>query len=153
VCYVRTVDERAYINQHVCLLRARRGIILPELLAQILWSEIGQKQIELCQYGVKQGLGFSEVGNIKLPVPPSDQQPKIISEITASTGRIDATTVAIEQSLDRLREFRIALITAAVTGQPDVATWGKSGTTDRRLDDIEAELAAAAPPELKEARA
>ena len=37
----------------------------------------------------------------------------------------------------RLREFRAALITAAVTGQIDVMTWGKQGQTDRRLDEIE----------------
>ncbi len=33
------------------------------------------------------------------------------------------------------------LITAAVTGQIDVATWGKRGETDRRLDKIEEEMA------------
>jgi type I restriction enzyme S subunit len=153
VGFVRAIDERAYINQHVCLLRARSGIIFPELLAQILWSEIGQKQIELCQYGVKQGLGFNEVANIRLPVPPSEQQPRITSEITAATGRIDAATEVIEHSLGRLREFHSALITAAVTGQIDVATWGKRGTTDRRLDDMEVEMAAASPPGRKQARA
>lgn len=36
-----------------------------------------------------------------------------------------------------MNEFRAALITAAVTGQIDVATWGKRGQTDRRLDKIE----------------
>jgi len=50
---------------------------------------------------------------------------------------------AIRMSIERLAEFRSALITAAVTGQIDVATWGKRGTTD----DIEAEMAATAPRE------
>ena len=40
-------------------------------------------------------------------------------------------------SIDRLREFRSALITAAVTGQIDVSTWSKQGTTGRSLDQIE----------------
>ena len=40
----------------------------------------------------------------------------------------------------RLRELRSALITAAVTGQIDVATWGKRGETDRRLEAIEQEI-------------
>ena len=35
--------------------------------------------------------------------------------------------------LDRLRELRAALITAAVTGQIDVVSWGKQGETDRPL--------------------
>jgi type I restriction enzyme S subunit len=46
-----------------------------------------------------------------------------------------ASTVVL--SIDRLREFRSALVTAAVTGQIDVVNWGKHGQTDRRLDRIE----------------
>jgi type I restriction enzyme S subunit len=145
--YVRGVDERAYINQHVCLLRARRQTILPELLAQILWSEIGQKQIELCQYGVKQGLGFSELAGIKIPVPPSDRQLKLVTEINTATCSIDAAIDVIGGSLERLGEFRSALITAAVTGQMDIKTWRRRGETDRRLDWIEEEMS------LQEARA
>jgi type I restriction enzyme, S subunit len=142
VGYVRSIKERAYINQHVCLLRARHNIILSELLAHILWSEIGQKQIELCQYGVKQGLGFSEVAEIKIPVPPREQQAKIITEIKTLTDRIDAATNIVRRSIDRLHEFRSALITAAVTGQIDITMWTKRGFTDRRLDAIEAEMTA-----------
>ena len=51
--------------------------------------------------------------------------------------KIEQTTDAVTVSIDRLREFRSALITAAVTGQIDVSTWGKQGTSDRRLDQIE----------------
>ena len=49
----------------------------------------------------------------------------------------ETTSRKIAASIDRLREFRSALITAAVTGQIDVSTWGKQGTADRRLDEIE----------------
>lgn len=42
-----------------------------------------------------------------------------------------------EQSIAQLEEFRAALITAAVTGQIDVTTWGKQGQTDHRLEVIE----------------
>jgi len=45
-------------------------------------------------------------------------------------------------SIDRLREFRSALITAAVTGEIDVTTWRRRGSTDRRLDQIEEEMSA-----------
>ncbi|MGH2533419.1 MAG: restriction endonuclease subunit S [Thermomicrobiales bacterium] len=143
VGFVREIGERAYINQHVCLLRADHRVILPELLAHLLWSEIGQKQIELCQYGVKQGLGFNEVANIRIPVPPRDQQSCILEDITRTTRSIDLVVERIQQSGARLRELRAALITAAVTGQIDVATWGKRGETDRRLEAIEQEMGAA----------
>ena len=50
---------------------------------------------------------------------------------------MDAIIEKIESSIYRLREFRSALITAAVTGQIDVSTWSNQGTSDRRLDQIE----------------
>ena len=140
VGYVRNLHERAYINQHVCLLRANSELILPELLAHILWSEIGRKQIELCQYGVKQGLGFGEVAGLKLPVPPLDQQSWILREINRKVHANDAVAERIGLSIERLRELRSSLITAAVTGQIDVVTWGRRGMTDRRFEVIEAEL-------------
>ena len=57
----------------------------------------------------------------------------------------------VGRSIDRLQEYRYALVTAAVTGKIDVPTWGKCGTTDRRLDAIEADMGAAAQPERQEA--
>ncbi len=43
---------------------------------------------------------------------------------------------------DRLKEYRSALITAAVTGQIDVKTYAKSGTPDGCLDAIQMEMGA-----------
>lgn len=42
---------------------------------------------------------------------------------------------------EKANEHRAALITAAVTGQIDPATYRRSGTTDRALDRIAAEMA------------
>ncbi|PVA05267.1 restriction endonuclease subunit S [Thalassorhabdomicrobium marinisediminis] len=47
-----------------------------------------------------------------------------------------------KESIDRLREYRAALITAAVTGQIDVDTYGRTGTTSATLDQIEEEMQA-----------
>jgi type I restriction enzyme S subunit len=49
----------------------------------------------------------------------------------------ERATSLLRQAIDRLRDLRSARITAAVTGQIDVATWGKRGETDRRLEAIE----------------
>jgi len=48
----------------------------------------------------------------------------------------------VQDSIDRLMEYRSALITAAVTGQIDVTTWSKEGLTDRCLDRIEEDIPA-----------
>ncbi len=76
-------------------------------------------------------------GRISVPLPPNDVQAEAVRQIEAYVEQTHRLTDAVSQSIERLREFRSALITAAVTGQIDVMTWGKKGQTDRRLDQID----------------
>lgn len=91
--------------------------------------------------------------DILFPVPEIDVQNEILAALDLATEREDKLAAASLKSLDRLREFRAALITAAVTGQIDVETWGKRGETDRRLDTIEAEMTESRADRQMEARA
>lgn len=137
VGFIDEINEPAYVNQHVCLLRARPEIIRPKLLAQMLFSEIGQFQFSLAQYGLKQGLGLSEVANVSIPCPPLSLQKEISDEIAASTQHINVLSDRITFSIARLCEFRTSLINSAVTGRIDIASWCKEGETCRRLDNIQ----------------
>jgi len=78
---------------------------------------------------------------IRMPLPPASEQAAIVAEYNNLKERIVTLNKETRLSIDRLREYRAALITAAVTGQIDVTTWGKRGETDRRLDSIEEEMA------------
>ena len=75
--------------------------------------------------------------DISFPVPSREDQAKTLSALAYATKRESTLGELGARSIDRLREFRSALITAAVTGEIDVSTWGKQGTTERRLDQIE----------------
>lgn len=125
VGYLDQIAEPAYINQHVCLLRARPALMEPKLLAHVLYSRIGQKQLDFFQYGLKQGLGFSQVGEVRVPVPPRNLQNEILREIDQALMKIDRLLDRQAASIIKLREYRAALITAAVTGQIDVAARAK----------------------------
>lgn len=75
----------------------------------------------------------------KMPVllPPLPEQEKIAGYLQLVENAHVSVADKTQTSIDRLREFRAALITAAVTGQIDVATWGKRGSADRQLDDLQ----------------
>lgn len=79
--------------------------------------------------------------DIWLPIPPLETQDIVLKDIAERTAREGALLKKNKEAETLLREFRSALITAAVTGQIDVTTWGKHGKVDRRLDQIEAEMA------------
>ena len=61
------------------------------------------------------------LGNYRLWVPTKDTQVKNAEAFAVARDKAEATIDRVEASIDRLREYRAALITAAVTGQIDVA--------------------------------
>jgi type I restriction enzyme S subunit len=80
--------------------------------------------------------------DIILPVPSTEIQRAILTALKASTEREERLAALSRLSIDRLREYRSALVTAAVAGQIDVATWRKRGTAQKTLDQIEEGLPA-----------
>jgi type I restriction enzyme, S subunit len=77
------------------------------------------------------------LGNYRLWVPDRPRQARLAANFQGAKAAREAVSDRVLASIVRLRELRAALITAAVTGQIDEATWGKRGDTDRRLDRIE----------------
>ena len=106
----------------------------------VFWIE-GQSSdllLEWRQFGATvESIDTGRLLNGRLALPDLPTQKAIAYFLDRETARIDALITKIRKTIDSLREFRSALITAAITGQIDVSTWGKQGTTDRRLDQIE----------------
>jgi type I restriction enzyme S subunit len=68
-----------------------------------------------------QTIYMPDVARFVTPVPPLDEQDAIVTEVVRRLASIDALAAAITSEIQKLREYRRALITAAVTGQLDVA--------------------------------
>jgi len=64
------------------------------------------------------------LNDISLPVPSISEQEMIADHLDRETGTIDATIAKAREQIERLREYRTALITAAVTGQIDLRDKG-----------------------------
>ncbi|WP_050994526.1 restriction endonuclease subunit S [Sinorhizobium fredii] len=75
----------------------------------------------------------------KFPVaiPPMEVMQDILSRVSLRIERITIISAKIQASIERLRDQRTAIITAAVTGQIDVTAWPMRGQTDRQLDDLQ----------------
>ena len=65
-------------------------------------------------------LNTTIIGRIPVAVPPLQEQMDITKQIHREQTRIDHLTAKINISIDLLREYRTALISAAVTGKIDV---------------------------------
>lgn len=62
----------------------------------------------------------SEFLDIVMPVPPLDEQREIVTSLDADLAKMDRLVDKTRRSIDLLREYRTALISAAVTGQIDI---------------------------------
>lgn len=63
---------------------------------------------------------FIRFAPVPLPVPPREEQDRIMEAIDRETARIDGLIRETQRSIELLKEKRSALITAAVTGKIDV---------------------------------
>lgn len=67
-----------------------------------------------------QNIAQQSVCNLWIPVPLLREQAAIAAHLDEETSKIDQMVAKVETAIERLQEYRTALITAAVTGKIDV---------------------------------
>ncbi len=93
--------------------------IAPEYLLYVLRSMTSELE-RLTMGATLKTIGVPEVQTLVTPVPPRLEQEQIVAHIRRETAKIDTIIAKTREQIDKLQEYRTALITAAVTGQIDV---------------------------------
>ena len=65
-------------------------------------------------------LSQQQIGNFHIPLPPLPEQQAIAAFLDHETAKIDTLSAKVQTAIERLKEYRTALISAAVTGKIDV---------------------------------
>ena len=89
-----------------------------EFLYYIFLSE--QPYAGLGKLGTQLNLNTDTIGDIRIPLPSFTEQRAIAEFLDRETARLDGLIAKVAEAIDRLRELRTALISAAVTGRIDV---------------------------------
>jgi type I restriction enzyme S subunit len=80
----------------------------------------GEPYKGLGKMGTQLNLNTDTVGSIVIGIPDAAEQRLIADYLDRTTAELDSMTTAVEAAIDRLTEYRQALITSAVTGKIDV---------------------------------
>lgn len=119
-------DEGVFaVDSHVTALRARRDLVEPRWIDLILRSPWGQSRLEThCFSGSTNQVELSrtELSRTLIPVPPLDEQRRIIQVIDTAS----AQEHAIEASIAKLRRMRQAILLdslAPIGGSHPPRTW------------------------------
>lgn len=103
------------------ILRLKDGLGSGFYLSAFLRSDYGRNILLQTQTGaLHPHLESGKVRDLFIVLPPSEEQERIMRFLDVETARIDSLAVKVRQHIDKLHEYRTALISAAVTGKIDV---------------------------------
>lgn len=121
VCPVPEDFEEGNVNQHVCIIRPKRGQVDAAYLALFLSTPEIQTEIYLSQNGSsREGLTLQSIRRLPVLVPPLEEQASIVAWASGKTKGIDSAIKRAEREISLIREYRTRLITDVVTGKFDV---------------------------------
>lgn len=107
---IYTSNDRANVNQHVCIIRLSQESkerLLPEFLLQQILSDRIQQQVMDCQNGgSREGLNFQQIADFNIVIPEMEEQRKICGMLKA----FDQKLCNEEISLKALFALRTSLM-------------------------------------------
>ena len=116
---VANVDrEDIALAQRVVKFRGHEGIIDNFFLKYWLMGDAAQATLSTLATGsTAEGIKASKLGQIPLAVPSMAEQREVVEYLEHRRLALDDAANHVKEHIDRLREYRSSLITAAVTGQ------------------------------------
>lgn len=110
---------------HLALIRPNTKVIEGEFLFRSLQAKNFRYQFEVEATGItRYGIDQYAINNTLFLVPPIDEQKEIVDYLDHQTKRLSDLAVKIETAIERLREYRAALISSVVTGKVRVSDDG-----------------------------
>ena len=113
-------SERVCINQSVALLRFDQAVQVA-FMQHTLRAAPYQERMAFEAGGTAiKHIYISRLARMAIALPAKDEQRAIADFLHRETARIDALIAKVRDAIERLKELRTALISAAVTGKIDV---------------------------------
>jgi type I restriction enzyme S subunit len=112
-------DQKYGIGRGLCAIRPNIQILERTFCHYVL--QIARHELDgLAKGSTYDAVSSSEVSCLLIPLPSIKEQRTLASFLDRETANIDALVAKIQEAIDRLKEYRTALISAAVTGKIDV---------------------------------
>lgn len=122
----------ARVNQHVCIIRPTAELH-PKFLANFFATPVEQMRIHDCQVGAtRQALTKQMIEDWQVPLPPMEEQQRIVVEIEKQFTRLEFGLAALRRVQASLKRYRAAVLKAACEGRL-VPTEAELARADSRL--------------------
>lgn len=118
-------EDKVTINPNVMLLVVDNDSMDEKFVNYFLLSDTIKSQIhiESQKSGAQPAINQSFIKNLPIFVPNKIEQSEIVNFIESRTTKIDSTIGEIQLQLQKLKEYKTAVISEVVTGKVDVREW------------------------------
>ncbi len=123
VAVVEAIRHKLLLCDKLYRLKIMDQAVNRRFLVLALNSAISRFQLERDATGASgsmQNIAQDTVRNTLLPFPPVREQETIARALDRETAKLDALIAKVREGIEKLKEYRTALISAAVTGKIDV---------------------------------
>ena len=117
---VRIEDLPCQLNQRVGRFETFYGCLKGFVLCFIASAPFTEPLLSESTGTAQFNISPESVGQVRIALPPVEEQERITSFLAAENDKVDALLIKVRNVIDRLKEYRTALISAAVTGKIDV---------------------------------
>jgi len=94
----------ANINQALALIRGYEEHATPSFLLYALRSEVLNETKNKSRGGALQNISLTDIKNTKIPLPPLNEQKRIVAKLDALFTRIDTAITHLQQTLEQRLE-------------------------------------------------
>ena len=123
-------DHLFCINQSVALLRPKHSANEKFISLALQSPPYFDRMVFEAGGTTIKHIYITRLARMPFGAPPREEQAAIAAYLDAETAKLDALVGKVEEAVERLQEYRTALITAAVTGKIDV----RSGVAPEAAD-------------------
>jgi type I restriction enzyme S subunit len=112
-CVIPKEFEEGNVNQHVCIIRAKKQLH-PNILSQLLNSSFGINQINKFQAGGnREGLNFQQIRSFDIPLAPFEEQQKIADILSSVDDKLEV----LGEKKIHYQELKQGLMQQLLTGK------------------------------------
>ena len=120
-CLLPDYVPEAMVKADCFRVRLDAKIIDPEYFVAFMSSKFCMPEISKHVRGAtRQRINLSGLSSLRVPAPESATQKQVVLDWKKLSSRVERLVREVDQQISHLREYRTALISAAVTGQIDV---------------------------------
>lgn len=133
------------LGRTACIDNNMAAFIPNEKLVDPNYALLGLSQSDMATMahpGAVPSLNTEAFSNFTIPLPSKCVQQQFVEELREKQSAVREIISKTEHSIDCLREYRSALVTAAVTGQIDLTYQAGTAAMERQVEAIQMELPA-----------